>query len=317
MAAAIDLLEMTKMVSANNSRYPSGKDPTIYKLISVHFYSIKSSKTSSVEIILQEDPQIACTLNLLYSDECVRINMNFKSKDLSPKLKYKASLYYLNWDQKMTLLESLNMENITKDSVYHFSLPLKWFINDKDIIRKILINNHWFLYCEITRKDEIIMPRMKIENPESEMASNFSLLIEEGGQYCDVRITCGDMKFNAHKLILSARSSVFKEIFKTDMKVSKVIEITSDVEADIMDHLLRFIYSDSVNNLETGEAEKLLAAANTYMLENLKVICMKEISKSVTDIEKAFEILAIAEKYNVNGFKKIALNFIKNIGKSS
>lgn len=204
------------------------------------------------------------------------------------------------------------------ERLYHFSLPLKWFINDKDnVLRKILVNDHWFLYCEITRNDKVVMPSMIIKNPKSEMASNFFMLFEKD-QFSDVKIICGDKEFHAHKLILSARSSVFKDMFETKMGESQKIEITiSDVDSDTIDHMLEFIYTDSVNDLETGQAEKLLEAANKYMIENLKVICMKEISKSVTDIEKVFEVLAIAEKYNVIGFKKIALNFIKNIGKSS
>ncbi|XP_033209273.1 speckle-type POZ protein-like [Belonocnema kinseyi] len=318
MAVAIDLLEMTRMVSANNSRYPSGKDPNVYKLISVHFDSIKASKTSSVDIILQEDPQIACTLNLLHSDECVRMSMNFKSKDLSPKLKYEASLYYLNWDLKMTLLESMKLENIRNDSIYHFAVPLKCFMNDKDNIpRKILINDHCFLYCEITRKDQVLIPNMIIEVPDGGMATDFFMLFPLG-LYSDVEITCGDEMFDTHKLILSVRSLVFRDMLESQMEESKKIRITiTDVDSDIIGHMLWFIYSDTVSNLETGQAEKLLVAADKYMLENLKLICMQEMFRSVTDIEKASEVLAIAEKYNVIAFRNMALDFIENNDKSS
>lgn len=93
--------------------------------------------------------------------------------------------------------------------------------------------------------------------------------------------------------------------------------IITDTEPEIFEHLLTFIHTDTVENLKEEQAENLLAVADKFDLENLKLICMQEICKSVKNIGEAFHVLEIAERNNVSGFRDIVLKCAENNAKRS
>ena len=85
----------------------------------------------------------------------------------------------------------------------------------------------------------------------------------QSGKWSDVTLVVGDTELKAHKLILSARSPVFAALF-VEMQESKVT--ITDVSADVLQEVLRYIYTGKVEALKDN-ADKLLAAAD-------KVLCM-------------------------------------------
>ena len=72
----------------------------------------------------------------------------------------------------------------------------------------------------------------------------------------------GDKKIPVHKAILASRSPVFAAMFQHDLKETKqgYVAIT-DLELDILEEMLKFIYTGKVENLDTM-ADSLLAAAD-------------------------------------------------------
>ena len=96
----------------------------------------------------------------------------------------------------------------------------------------------------------------------------------------DVTFIVSGESFAAHKLILSARSPVFMSEFFGEMKekYSQRVEI-KDMEAPAFGAMLHFIYADSVPELDqeledvATMAQHLLAAADRYGLDRLKLIC--------------------------------------------
>ena len=69
-----------------------------------------------------------------------------------------------------------------------------------------------------------------------------------------------------------ARSQVFAAMFEHDMEEAKHNRVeVKDVDSEVMDQMLRFIYTGKAPDLERMAAE-LLAAADKYALDRLKVI---------------------------------------------
>ena len=75
----------------------------------------------------------------------------------------------------------------------------------------------------------------------------------------DIQIKCGDKTFDAHQVILSTWSPVFRGMFQAEMKEkeTKIVEI-QDLEPDVMLEMLKFIYIGSCDisnenpDLQTG-----------------------------------------------------------------
>lgn len=84
--------------------------------------------------------------------------------------------------------------------------------------------------------------------------------------FSDFQFKIGNKKFNVHKNILSARSPVFEAMFKHGLKESneKQTEIT-DVEVDVFEAMLKYIYTNKIPDLEDS-ATDLLMAANKVIL---------------------------------------------------
>ena len=113
------------------------------------------------------------------------------------------------------------------------------------------------------------------------MIHNFHLLLESKA-HSDVIIHVKEEKFKAHKTILISRSPVFEAMFQSDLteKATNTLKI-EDIERRVFQEVLRFIYTDEVNQMEEM-ASDLLAAAEKYMLTLLKEKCEVSLSRNVT-----------------------------------
>ena len=90
------------------------------------------------------------------------------------------------------------------------------------------------------------------------LPKHFAPLLESGN-YSDAVLVVSSQQFPVHKDILSARSSVFLELFSHAGK-DPVVEAI-DVDPDVMKEALRYIYTGRVRNLESISNELLRVAA--------------------------------------------------------
>ena len=113
----------------------------------------------------------------------------------------------------------------------------------------------------------------------------------------------------AHKAILAARSPVFAAMFEHEMEERKHnrVEI-SDVEPEVFREMLRFIYTGKASNLERM-ADDLLAAADKYALERLKVMCEEALCTNLST-ENSAEVLILADLHSADQLKAQAIDFI-------
>jgi len=76
-----------------------------------------------------------------------------------------------------------------------------------------------------------------------------------------------------------------------------------------MEELLRFIYTSKVQDI-TNIAKALLAAADKYALEGLKVVCESTLIGQMT-VEDVASILVLSDLHRCNHLKDAALAMIK------
>lgn len=163
-------------------------------------------------------------------------------------------------------------------------------------------------------------PRLhSIQVPESDIGLNFGMLLEnmEGS---DVIFNVKGEKFHAHKLVLAARSPVFRSNFFEQEEVDHEIVIT-DMEPNVFKAMLHFIYRDELDENEliasssSSESDvsdtlvaKLLAAADEYDLCRLRRMCESHLCKGIS-VNSVGRILALADSYHAMELKAICLRF--------
>ena len=83
----------------------------------------------------------------------------------------------------------------------------------------------------------------------------------------------------------------------------------NDIKPDVFAEVLRFLYTDHVENLD-ALATELLPVADKYMLGMLKAKCEASLSRNVT-LENFSELLLLADLYSADGLKRVVLDFVR------
>ncbi|KAH7674552.1 speckle-type POZ protein [Dioscorea alata] len=163
-------------------------------------------------------------------------------------------------------------------------------------------------------------PRLhSIDIPDSDIGMHFGALLEtqEGS---DVLFNVAGVKFHAHKLILAARSPVFKTSFSDAFTGDKSEILVTDIEPEVFKAMLQFIYCDtlvddemlaassSMSSVSDSFAAKLLAAADSYCLERLRLMCESYLCKDLS-VNSVARTLAFAERYHAMELKSVCLKF--------
>uniref|UniRef100_A0A1A9W5K7 BTB domain-containing protein n=1 Tax=Glossina brevipalpis TaxID=37001 RepID=A0A1A9W5K7_9MUSC len=147
---------------------------------------------------------------------------------------------------------------------------------------------------------------------EGKLNENLGNLLDNG-KLSDVTFFVGDREVQAHKALLifcTTRSDVFAAMFQHDMEESQINRIVvSDIDYDVLKEMLKFIYTDKAPNLDEM-AHDLLAAADKYALENLKVMCEETLCTKIS-AENAAETLILADLHSATQLKAHAMDFIK------
>lgn len=151
--------------------------------------------------------------------------------------------------------------------------------------------------------------------PPPNLGTNLLQLFEEHVSP-DVVFNVDDLKMEAHKIILSARSPVFKALLTGPMKEGKQDVVTiKDVRAPVFKTLLYFAYADVLppelqdSKLDVPMAQHLLAAADRFQLIRLRSICEQRLCDSVA-VETVATTLALAEQNNARELKRVCLEFV-------
>ncbi|XP_074308217.1 BTB/POZ and MATH domain-containing protein 3 [Silene latifolia] len=159
----------------------------------------------------------------------------------------------------------------------------------------------------------------RVSMPPSDMGENFKDLLESGNG-CDIVFSVGDENFKAHKLVLAARSPVFRAQFFGLVGNSNMDTVTiEDVEPSIFKVMLLYIYSDNFPDLReiSGSTssssmafmvQHLLASADRFGLDRLKVICESKLCDEIT-VDTVATTLSLAEQHRCKQLKSACLKF--------
>ncbi|CAL5016891.1 unnamed protein product [Urochloa decumbens] len=143
-------------------------------------------------------------------------------------------------------------------------------------------------------------PRLPFRYPD--MHQNFGDLLSSG-EGADVEFRVGGETFSAHRLVLAARSPVFRaELYgPTREGTTRDAIRIEDMEEQVFGALLIFIYTDRLPEMqqedESAMSQHLLVAADRYDLQRLKLICEDTLCNHV-DPDSVPTLLALAEKHH-------------------
>lgn len=124
----------------------------------------------------------------------------------------------------------------------------------------------------------------------------------------DVVLVCGSEKIPCHKIILSARSKVFRAMFQHDTKesVEGTVEI-EDVTPESVKTLVKFFYTNKVDDSEI--TPDLLKAADKYESVSLGKRCVEYLCKNLT-VENAVDCFMLAYLHNAEKLKQKSIRMI-------
>uniref|UniRef100_A0ACD5Y2V4 Uncharacterized protein n=1 Tax=Avena sativa TaxID=4498 RepID=A0ACD5Y2V4_AVESA len=134
----------------------------------------------------------------------------------------------------------------------------------------------------------------------------------------DVSIAVGEESFSAHRLVLAARSPVFKAELYGPMAESKMTSITiEDMEASTFKSMLHYMYHGSPSNSDTTDVssamaqyQHLLVAADRYGLETLKKNCEDNLCANSIMIDSVVSLLELAEDHVCSKLKARCFDFL-------
>ncbi|XP_021952551.1 speckle-type POZ protein [Folsomia candida] len=259
---------------------------------------------------------------------CLRVN----PKGLDEESKDYLSLYLLlvscNKSEvrakfKFSILNAKREETKAMESqrAYRFVQGKDWGF--KKFIRRdflldeangLLPDDKLTIFCEVSVVADSVnisgqSNAVQFKVPECKLSEDLGALFESQ-KFSDVTLAVIPGKeYQAHKAVLAARSPVFAAMFEHEMEERKQnrVEIT-DVDNEVLREMLRFIYTGKSGNLDKM-ADDLLAAADKYALDRLKVMCEEALCTSLS-VENAAEVLILADLHSADQLKAQAIDFI-------
>ena len=128
-------------------------------------------------------------------------------------------------------------------------------------------------------------------------------------QSSDIVLICQEEEIRAHKLILSARSPVFRAMLQTDMSERANGEIKiNDADKDVLKEMVGYLYTAKVEEKFTKYKE-LLILANKYEVEELIKLCGTKVAESLND-DNALQVGVFAELHNAEDLMKACVKYI-------
>lgn len=141
------------------------------------------------------------------------------------------------------------------------------------------------------------------------LTEDFSKLLEAGLDH-DVEMNCGGHCVQAHKIVLSARSDVFKAMLHSNM-----LELqTGTIEIQDMDdcsfrNFIRYLYTDALPEMSFDMAKTLYEAGDKYAVRSLSFRCSEYLQDNLIP-ENAYQCFALADAHSDQELKDRVVAFI-------
>ncbi|XP_011305524.1 speckle-type POZ protein B [Fopius arisanus] len=187
------------------------------------------------------------------------------------------------------------------------------------LIRIAKPDDTFTIRVEIKLPKQVITKPYKVMDPLEEeltrdleshrLNQHFHQLFKEP-KFSDLVVIASNESFNAHKVILGIRSSVFAAHFEAEKLVGNETNqlIIEDFEPILVNAMLEFLYTDQVTDLET-QAYGLLEAADKFELPRLKTMCELVLYRALNE-NNAADLLILTDLYHANKLKEHIVKFI-------
>ncbi|XP_047047692.1 BTB/POZ and MATH domain-containing protein 1-like [Lolium rigidum] len=179
----------------------------------------------------------------------------------------------------------------------------------KSYLDKFVIEGHITFVCSI-----MVIDNSPIPVPPSDIGTHLGRLLDHADG-TDVSFVVDGETFLAHRWVLAARSPVFRAELFGSMTEATMQSITlHEMAPATFRIMLRFMYTDGLpGEDELGDSpleifQDLLAAADRYALDRLKLMCAQKLLDHVT-VDTVATVLACAETYNCPELKNKCLDF--------
>lgn len=201
--------------------------------------------------------------------------------------------------------------------MFSFSLSNSSFGFHKFIRRKDLEQSEYLKADRFAVSVHLVItkgaPSVKV--PPSNLHCHYGDLLSSK-QGTDVEFIVSGEIFTAHRLVLAARSPVFKaELFGLMMEgtTTDAIQI-DDMDAQVFEALLIFIYTDTLPKIDDQEdeaamAQHLLVASDMYGLQRLMLICEDRLCNHI-NTDSVATMLVLAEKHHCIRLKEVCFEFL-------
>ncbi|XP_047045037.1 BTB/POZ and MATH domain-containing protein 1-like [Lolium rigidum] len=179
----------------------------------------------------------------------------------------------------------------------------------KSYLDKFVIEGHITFVCSI-----MVIDNSPIPVPPSDIGTHLGRLLDHADG-TDVSFVVDGETFLAHRWVLAARSPVFRAELFGSMTEATMQSITlHEMAPATFRIMLRFMYTDGLpEEDELGDSpleifQDLLAAADRYALDRLKLMCAQKLLVHMT-VDTVATVLACAETYNCPELKNKCLDF--------
>ncbi|PVH37200.1 hypothetical protein PAHAL_6G269800 [Panicum hallii] len=173
------------------------------------------------------------------------------------------------------------------------------FLDHKDLL-KYVIDGQITVFCTIM----VLHDDSSIPVPPSDIGKHLGTLLDSTDGV-DVSFIVDGETFHAHRAVLAARSPVFRATMSS-ITLHDIAPATFTV-------MLQFMYTDALpGDDKLGDSpnemfKHLLAAADRYALDRLKILCAQRLWDNVS-VDTVGDALACAEIYSSDeNFKKVVL----------
>jgi hypothetical protein len=182
--------------------------------------------------------------------------------------------------------------------------------------------------CTVTESDDVV-----VSDNSHGLRSSVLSLHDSGGMPYDVWLLCHSYgsddekeeseqaveqeaeqepeKVGAHKVVLAARSPVFRAMFSGEMVEARSTEVMiDDFSAAAVQAFVRFLYSDQCSRAVLEDcAEELLPMADKYQVPALMVLCESYLATKLSP-NNVVSTLKLADAHNAAQLKARALSYI-------
>ncbi|KAL5289404.1 SPOPL.2 family protein [Megaselia abdita] len=284
-----------------NKRHSSGgstnKEPFTFASISNSFNNNKldvfGSSTNEKTAFPPTPVPMAFTTKVSVQVSLLSISKSLKENGLNTSIK----IVFRDYPSIIILVKYGNFTFTETDRSFEISMPINEF---NHFPKEIIVN----VEITITNMVESALKEVFIRD----LSNDFSNLFESK-QYTDTTLVVDDGEFNVHRGILAARSPVFSAMFERTMKEGlSGTAVIEDIDKEVLNELLYFIYTGKVKNLkEYGPG--LLVASDKYNIPMLKEICEEFLANNLT-LEMACECLILADIHSCETLKPKCTEFV-------